>query len=233
LNFFKEIEGGETIFKNKMTTKVFKGEVKGRILEVRFALAGKVEKVFKKVGGGVRRGEILASLEKKIFQVELDRQLADYEKTRADFEIFNLQKGEAQDDLTKYLKMGKQAQLNASVKEVELAKARLEQTELFSPVEGVVLDDGGIAPGMNITPASYAFKILETGSFWFEVEIGQEDIPFFSQPQNGEVEIFGVGKQPVTSGPVFADGKRFFLRVELPNKEGILLGMGGEVGFGG
>ena len=211
-----------------MTQKAFKGEVKGRILEVRFALAGKVEKVFKKVGERVRRGELLASLEKKIFQTELDRQLADYEKARADFEIFNLQKGGVEDDLTKYLKMGKQAQLNASVKEVELAKARLDQTDLFSPVEGVVLDDGGMAPGMNITPASYAFKILEVGSLWFEVEIQQEDIPFFSQLKSGEVEIFGVGKQPVASGSVFADGKRFFLRVELPSKEGILLGMKGE-----
>jgi multidrug resistance efflux pump len=216
-----------------MTQKVLKGEVKGRILEVRFALAGKVEKVFKKVGESVRRGELLASLEKKIFQTELERQLADYEKARADFEIFNLQKGEPTDDLTKYLKMEKQAQLNASVKEVELAKARLEQTDLFSPVEGVVLDDGGMAPGMNITPASYAFKILEEASLWFEVEISQEDIPFFSQPRNGEVEIFGVGKQQVSSGPVFADGRRFFLRVEFPNKQGILLGMKGEGKFEG
>jgi hypothetical protein len=37
-----------------------------------------------------------------------------------------------------------------------------------------------------------------------------------------------VGKQPVTSSGVFADGKRFFLRLDLPNKQGILLGMKGE-----
>jgi hypothetical protein len=41
----------------------------------------------------------------------LDKQLLDYEKIRADFEIFNLQKGGAADDLTKYLKTEKQAQL--------------------------------------------------------------------------------------------------------------------------
>jgi len=211
-----------------MTTKVFKGEVRGRVLEVRFALTGKVARVAKRVGEKVKKGELLASLEKKIFQIELDRQLADYEKRRADFEIFNLQKGGAVDDLTKYLKMEKQAQLNASVKEVELAKARLDQTDLFSPVEGIILDDGEFVSGMNITPASYAFKILERASLWFEIEIEQEDISFFAQPRQGEVEIFGVGKQPVVSGPVFADGKRFFLKIELPDKEGILLGMRGE-----
>ncbi|MGB9707076.1 MAG: efflux RND transporter periplasmic adaptor subunit, partial [Microgenomates group bacterium] len=187
-----------------MTQKVFKGEIKGRIVEVRFALSGKTERVLKKTGDYVKKGELLAALEKKIFQTELDRQLADYEKVRADFEIFNLQKGGAADDLTKYLKMEKQAQLNASVKEVELAKARLDQTDLFSPVEGVILDDSNLAPGMYITPASYSFKILETGSLWFEVEITQEDISFFSQPRSGEVEIFGVGKQPVTTGQVLA-----------------------------
>jgi len=211
-----------------MAQRIFKGEVKGRVLEVRFALAGKVARVAKKVGEKVKRGELLASLEKKTFQIELDRQLADYEKARADFEIFNLQKGGTKDDLTKYLKMEKQAKLNASVKEVELAKTRLDQTNLFSPVEGIILDDGEFVPGMNITPASYSFRILETASLWFEIEIKQKDIPFFAQSRQGEVEIFGAGKQSIVSGQVFADGKRFFLRVQLSNKKGILLGMKGE-----
>jgi len=211
-----------------MAQRIFKGEIKGKIVEVRFALAGKVIRLAKKAGEMVRKGELLASLEKKIFQTELDRQLADYEKTRAEFEIFNLQKGEPKDDLTKYLKAEKQAQLNASVKEVELAKARLDQTDLFSPVEGVILDDSNLVPEIYITPASYSFKILERESLWFEAEISQEDISFFGQPRQGEVDIFGIGKQPVISGPVFADGNRFFLRLELPNKEGILLGMKGE-----
>jgi len=211
-----------------MPEKIFKGEVKGKIVEVRFALGGKVIQITRKVGESVKKGELLAALDKKIFQAELDRQLADYEKARAEFEIFNLQKGEPVDDLTKYLKVEKQAQLNASVKEVELAKARLDQTDLFSPVEGIILEDSNLMPGMYITPASYSLKILETGSLWFEIEISQEDIPFFSQPKSGEVEIFGAGKQQVSSGPVFADSKRFFLRLDLPNKQGILLGMKGE-----
>ncbi|MBU1127146.1 HlyD family secretion protein, partial [Patescibacteria group bacterium] len=108
-----------------MPDKVFKGNVSAKIIEVRFALSGKTSKILKKTGDTVRKGELLASLDKGILQTNLDRQLADYEKTRADFEIFNLKNPQISDDLSKYLKTEKQAQLNASVKEVELAKIRL------------------------------------------------------------------------------------------------------------
>ena len=159
-----------------MTGKIFTGEIKARIIEVRFGLSGKVATVAKKAGDSVQKGNLLAALDRKILQTELDKQLADFEKTRADFEIFNLKQSGVLDDLTKYLKVEKQAQLNVSVKEVELAKARLDQADLFSPVEGTVIDESNITPGLYVTPSSNPFKILETASFWFEIKIEPEEI---------------------------------------------------------
>src|SRR3989344_1706265 len=134
-------------------SRVFNGEGKARIVEARFALSGKVTFVAKHTGDNVKKGELLASLDRKILQTELDSELADFEKVRADFEIFNLKAGEPTDAISQYLKKEKQAQLNVSVKEVELAKARLDQADLFSPVAGVVLDDSAIVTGLYITPA--------------------------------------------------------------------------------
>lgn len=215
-----------------MADKIFEGEIKAKIVEVRFGLSGKTERVLKKTGDYVKKGELLAVLDKKMLQTELDRQLADYEKTRADFEIFNLQKGGAADDLTKYLKTEKQAQLNASVKEVELAKARLDQTDLFSPVEGIILDDSNLVSGIYVTPASNPFKIDDTSSICFEIEIKQEEIPFFANPRQGEVEILGLGKRASGNiSPVLADGEKFYLKIDLPDKQGLLLGMKGKAIF--
>lgn len=216
-----------------MSDKIYKGQIKAKVIELRFASAGKVSGVFKKRGDEVKKGEVIASLDKKTFQAELDRQLADFEKVRAEFEIFNLQKGEPKDDITRYLKTQKQAELNASVKEVELAKAKLDQTDLISPLEGIIVDDSNLVPGINITPASNPVSILETTSYYFEAEIEQGDLPFFADSQSVAVqltslsrEIAGKTKKVLPSEKTKAG--TFFLEVELQDISGLLPGMTGE-----
>jgi len=212
--------------------KSFDGEVKGRIVEVRFALSGKIVKVNKLQGDKVAKWDLIASLDRKILQTELDRELADFEKVRADFEIFAGKVGDTPDEVTKYLKTEKQAQLNASVKTVELAKAKLDQSDLFSPVSGVVLDDGGITPGIFITPASAGIKILDAESLYFEIEIDQKEVGEFSAAKECSVDL-GSGEEKIsaTSLPVFSDGKSFVVKIPLPVSPKIVLGMKGLVEF--
>jgi len=159
-------------------SKSFKGKVGARIVEVRFAISGKTSKVAKVVGDLVKKGELLASLDRNILQTQLDRELADFRKVRGDFEVFNQKNPNPTTELDNYLKTQKQAQLDASVKMVEIAKARLDKSDLFSPVDGVVFDDSNIVSGINITPASGIIKIVDSGSYFFEMEIEQEDITF-------------------------------------------------------
>lgn len=208
------------------------GVIKARIVEVRFAVAGKIMGVRKVVGDRVGKWELIASLDRKILQMELDRQLADFEKVRADFEIFNQKNPNPESAIDKYLKTEKQALLNASVKDVELSKARLDMVDLFSPVEGIILDDSGIVVGINVTPAGSAIKIIDTSSYFFEFEIEQKDIPFFSESKDAKVELDGIGMEVVgKTGLVIADGKDFFVRVPISDNHGILLGLNGKINF--
>lgn len=213
-----------------MGEKIFKGKVRAKIIELRFAASGKLASIFKKRGDLVKKGELVASLDKKLLQTELDKQLGDYEKARAGFEIYNLEKGEPKDDISKYLKSQKQAELNVSVKEVEIAKARLDQTDLFSPAEGMIIDDSDLISGIYITPSSNPIKILENSSFYFEIEFDQKDLGNFLSSRLMEIRIPGLNKtysgntKSVLSYP---DGK---LRVEipLPDSSGLILGLEGE-----
>jgi len=215
-----------------MTGKTYTGEIKARIIEVRFAWSGKVAAVAKKAGDSVQKGNLLAALDRKILQTELDKQLADFEKTRADFEIFNLKQSGTADDLTKYLKVEKQAQLNVSVKEVELAKARLDQADLFSPVEGIVINDSNIVLGLYVTPSSTPFKILETASYCFEIKIEQEEILAFVDPRHGEVNLPAINKIiAADSRPLVSDEGGFLVKINLPDKQGLFLGLKGEAVF--
>lgn len=215
-----------------MTGKTYTGEIKARIIEARFALSGKVAMVAKKVGDSVRKGELLAALDRKILQTELDKQLADFEKIRADFEIFNLKQNGTADDLTKYLKVGKQAQLNVSVKEVELAKARLDQADLFSPVEGIVINDSNIVLGLYVTPSSTPFKILETASYYFELKIEPAEILVFVNSRQGEVSLPVINKKiAASSRPLVSDEGGFLVKIDLQDKQGLFLGLKGEAVF--
>ena len=210
--------------------KSFKGEIKARIIEARFAQSGKVSNVSKHTGDNVKKWDLIASLDRKILQTELDRQLADYEKVRADFEVYNQRNKEPQNDLEKYLKAEKQASLNASVKDVEIAKARLDQNDLFSPVDGVILNDGDMAVGLYVTPANSPVSIVDTGSYYFEFEIGQKDIPDFPQAGKCKVKIDGMkDDMGGETGSVFSDGKKFSIKVKLAKTDNLLLGMKGEV----
>ena len=214
-----------------MAEKTYKGKVKARIVELRFASSGKLAKLNKKRGDTVKKGELIASLDKKLLQIELDRQLGDYEKKRAEFEIFNIQKGEPQDDLTKYLKSIKQAELNVSVKDVEIAKAKLDQADLFSPVEGIIIDDSNLVPGIYITPASGAVRIIDTSSYYFEVEIDQENLKDFLEPREVRVEISGINKKysGKTRGVIASQNYKFLVETEFGDLTALIYGLEGKL----
>jgi multidrug resistance efflux pump len=211
--------------------EVLNGEIKARIVEIRFALSGKISNVSKHTGDNVKKWDLVASLDRKILQIELDQQLADYEKVRADWDYFTKKYPDPQDD-NKFTKAEKQAILNASVKQVELSKAKLDQSDLFSPVDGIVIDDSGIVPGLYVTPASGSIKIIDTGSYYFEFGIDQKDVLDFSKARKCRLTFNGVKDQlEGETSLVLADGKKFTIKVNLSKIEGVMLGMKGEVKF--
>ena len=212
---------------------IYQGEIKARIVEVRFAISGLVTYVAKRSGEIVSKGNVLASLDKNVLQKELDCELLDYEKVRADFDAYGIKTGEPSDDLGRFSKKQKQASLDLSVRSVELAKAKLDQVNLFSPVSGVIIDDSDIVTGLYVSPASSPFKILDTSSFYFEFEIDQADLPKFKQEVEMEITLVSVeGKYLGKTKSILPYSNRkagiFSIRVPLEKTEGLMVGMLGE-----
>ena len=200
------------------------------ILDVRFAYSGKVVSVAKKTGDAVKQWEAIATLDRKTLQTELDRQLADYEKTRADFELFRMKYGEGGDDTVKFLRQGEQAQLNASVKDVELAKYKLDSAGLISPVNGVIIDMGGLAAGIWVTPGSFGVKLSDSDSLSFRLTVDQDDLSVFREPAQLTVKIGGMENAftAKTVPPVWGKDGHFDVTAILESREGIVPGMQGE-----
>lgn len=209
----------------------YTGVIKARVISAKFAISGKVLLVNKQTGDSVVKGELIASLDRKILQAQLDKELADYEKIRADFEIFVSKYPNPTDETDKYLKKEKQAVLNASVKDVELAKANLDQCDLFSPVEGIIMDDSGITSGVYTTPAGSEVKIIDTSSYYVEVEVEQKVIPEFRESHAVEIKIEGLENYLKSqTSPIFSDGKKFLVKIPISSPD-LLLGLTANINF--
>lgn len=208
----------------------YQGTIAADIIEVRFAYSGKVARVNKRRGDRVKQGEVLASLDRTVWQKELEVQLAQYEKVRADFEIFAQKNPQPGDDITKYLKTAEQAGLNAAVKEVELAKMRVDMADLTSPVNGVVVEDGDNRTGLYVTPASNAYRVLDGDSLRLAVELEPEEAA--GTPGAREVKVSAGGREVTgkTRLPYpMPSGKKYTLEVSLTDTSGLTPGMPGEV----
>lgn len=219
-----------------MANSTFRGEVVGKIIDVRFAFSGTIADIKKQPGDHVRKGDVLASLGTKMLQAELDRQLADYEKRRAEFDIAAKTPAKTQDpDIQKFIKEIDQAQLNASVKDVELAKYKLDQVHLFSPVDGIVTDLGGCVSGVNVTPSANPIAVQDMSSTRFRIGVDQESLSQFFREQVVDVVIAGIGdprrgrsQPPIPGSYNNTNEVTFLIDVKLENSDGLLLGMTGE-----
>ncbi len=176
-------------------TKSLLGIIQADTIEARFAFSGQVSALLVHPGDEVKVGQILARIDTKILQAELDKELADYERTRADFEIYVKKAGEPADDFAKFEKIQKQASLNSSVKSVELAKFRLDQTSLVSPVRGIVVDVGGLRQGLYATPGANPIKILDLNSTIFSVTPSWSQLKEFQSHTGHILHLDDTGEQ--------------------------------------
>jgi len=208
----------------------FRGSVVADTIDVRFAFSGKVSSVFKRTGDPIKKGETIATLDKKILQTELDRQLKEYEKVRAEFELFG-KKVTVNDDLTKLSRDSKQADLDRAVKDVELAKYKMDQSDLLSPVSGRIINSSGLRQGMYITPASSTIQIIDSESILFQFNISQDVISTFTSEVKVRIRISGLGKEYSGSTIPVANGNdgAFQVLVKIDDLSGLLPGMNGEV----
>lgn len=196
-----------------MAEQTFDGIVIADEIEVRFPVGGTVSTVHGTSGQRIDKGAILARLSPTIAQKELDRVLAQYEKIRAQFELFKLKYPTDTDDTIKYNRTIVQKELDRSVLDIELAKATLDSLALISPVNGIIMSDGGLRSGLVITPASHSFTILDRDSQRLQIDVPEDKRKEFDEPRRAVVrrnEKTYEGRSRV----VIPNGKRYTLDID-------------------
>lgn len=148
---------------------------------LQFQTSGQLNWVGVKVGDKVKKYQAIASLNKEILKKQLQADFNTYRSALATFDDTQDDYKTQKDNLTltddmKRILVRSQNTLDNSVINYELQDLTLKYATLTSPIAGVVTDVEQPNTGVNITPASATFSIIDPNSIYFKAQIDQEDV---------------------------------------------------------
>jgi membrane fusion protein (multidrug efflux system) len=175
------------------TAKVKKGEFIQEIsssgktkaaksVELKFQSSGKLTWVGVKEGDTVTAYQAIASLDSREVRKSLEKALRDYSNERNDFEetwrvTYDGKKpNDAFNDTVKRILQKNQWDLEKAVLDVELKNIAVEYATLITPIGGIVSRIDTPVAGVNITPATAVFEVIDPATMLFEANIDEVDI---------------------------------------------------------
>lgn len=150
---------------------------------LKFGISGMVRVIKVKVGNTVKKGQLVASLDKTDAQTFLDKTLKLYDLQRAEFDEKQKEK------LTEYQKRRYQDELDITIKVVELAKADLDRTDLYASIDGVVTEISQVNANENVTPAGFVISVVDTNSYVFEANAHETEVTRIQTGQQTAISL--------------------------------------------
>lgn len=174
------------------------------IATLRFQTSGKLAWVGVRVGDRVKKGQAIASLDKQELRKDLDKELNDY---RAALHNFNdtqdtyketKQRFLVTDSIQRILDRA-QYTLNNQVIDYELSELTLKLATIYSPLAGVVTALDQPLAGVNITPATATFTIINPQSVYLAAQIDQEEVAKIRLNQPATIKLDSFPHQTIDS----------------------------------
>jgi len=150
-----------------------------QIANLRFQNSGKLTWVGVKIGDQVKRGQTIASLDREQLRKNLQTQFNNYLTQLSSFQDIQSQYQSTRDnylvtDTVQRILDRTQYSLDNSVINYEIADMAIKESVITSPINGVVIALDQPLAGVNITPTTANFTIVNPNSIFFKAEIDQE-----------------------------------------------------------
>jgi RND family efflux transporter MFP subunit len=165
---------------------------------LRFQTSGRLAWVGVKEGDEVKKYQTIASLDQRELKKRLQKSLLTYTQTRNSFDQTGDDNQRVGDQPTNDLNLGdkmkrllenSQYGLDSSVLDVELTNISLEYSNLFTPIEGIVIRADSKYAGVNLTPSQAEFEILNPKTLYFSFTADQTEITKLSQGMLGAINM--------------------------------------------
>ena len=161
---------------------VLSGQVEVREkANLRFQTSGLLSWVGVKKGDWVKEYQVLASLDKQELQKTFQKEMYDYVNERHDFEqgeddYEHTERWFELSDEVKRILQKNQNDLSRAVLDVELADLAVKYATLVTPIEGLVTSVDTPYAGVNITPATAEFQVVNPYSIYFSAQADEEEV---------------------------------------------------------
>ena len=212
---------------------------------IRSQITGQLVKISFHQGQLVKTGDVLAQIDPRPYQAELDQAIANRDRDQAHLE-------NAKIDLNRYTELAKQrsiaqqladsqkaivAQLVATIKSdeaiIESAKVNLGYTNLTSPIDGVTgirqmdigniihpTDVNGLVDVTQIEPISLIFTLPEADFVPIQERMSQGPVTVFVDSQDGKQ--LDKGRLNLVDNQIIQTAGTIRLRAEFPNQKHLL-----------
>ncbi len=162
--------------------------------DLKFQTSGRLAWVGVKVGDRVKKGQALASLDQRELKKTLEKELNDYLTGLHDFNDVQDEYRQTRenylvtDEIQRILDRSQYA-LNKTVLDYELQEITLKYATLTTPIAGVVTNIDQPFAGVNITPATAVFTVIDPENLFFGAQIDEEDVINVSLDQAAKITI--------------------------------------------
>ncbi len=215
-------------------------------VNLRFQTSGRLVWVGVKEGDYVKKYQTIASLDKRDVENRLNKYLRAYsiqrnsfEQTKDDYWNKQYDLNEKIRDQAKRILENNQYNLETAVLDVEYQNLIIENSSLWTPIEGIVTKVSSPYAGVNITPSQAEFEIVNPKTLYFLVTADQTEvinlkdkmtgkIVFDSYPEeeiNGEIYWIGFSPKSDESGTVYP------IKIKFETDKDLKLGMTGDINF--
>lgn len=144
---------------------------------LQFQTSGQLAWVGIKVGDKVKKYQAIASLNKEILKKQLQSDFNNYKTAASNFyDKADEYKDSVLTTEVRRILERNQNTLDNSVINYELQDLAIKYATLISPIAGVVVNIEQPNSGINVTPSSASFVIIDPNSLYFRSKIDQEDV---------------------------------------------------------
>lgn len=155
---------------------------------LRFQTSGKLVWVGVAEGDCVKKYQTIASLDQQELKKNLDKYLNTYMSERWDFEqTRDDYKDKVVTDSIRRILEKAQFDLNNAVIDVEIKDLAIKLANLFTPIEGIVIRIDAPFAGVNITPATAEFEIVNPNTVYFSALADQTEVTKLREGLTGKL----------------------------------------------
>lgn len=213
---------------------------------LQFQTSGLLAWVGVKEGDRVNKWQAIASLDQRELKKTLEKRLNDYlssrwdyEQTKEDYKSKYTGSGNTYltDEITRIAEKS-QFGLNKAVLDVEIANLTLELSTIVSPIEGIVTNIDQPVAGVNITPATARFEIVNPDTLYLSAIVDQQDVVKLKNNMQTKIVFDSYPNQTyqgkiyyISFAPAPGEEGSYIVKTTLPKSilPKLRLGMGAEI----